>query len=177
MEHCSDNAADRTVGAYWERRFCELAAARGFVFSPLQIGRRGSAAAYRRGADGKRWHIFTLPDVTIWSAPGQHHEIKHKEPTRRGEFGLEQYRFEALLDFQAVTQQAVLYTIHNHAHAGGREVMQNRAEDWFTADVRELRGKWSSSRGNSWVNGEKKQCVIYYWSAGLWQPLASLWGS
>lgn len=176
MLHCSDNKADRSIGAIWERHFCELAARHGLMFSPLQLAKQGAAVAYWRKE--KRWHSLTLPDVTIWTAPGQHHEIKHKEPTKYGQFGLEVYRFDALLSFAETTGQKVYYTIHNHALAGGREVTVNRLEHWITAEVRALDHKWArkAENGVSWVNGIRRDNVpIYYWPAELWKPLASLW--
>jgi len=178
MQQCSDNGGDRELGAYWERQFCILAAERGFVFSPLQIDKVGSALAYwKEGAD---WKHFTLPDVTIWTCPGQHHEIKHKAPTKMGGVGLEAYRFHALLNFAKVTGQAVLYTIHNHALSGGRDSQENLIEHWLTADVIALDSHWDfvSNKGISWINGEKTEgVVIYYWPVSLWQPLGSYWVS
>lgn len=176
MQQCSDNESDRKIGAYWERQFCKLAAERGVVFSPLQIDKAGSAAAYWK--DGSEWNHFTLPDVTIWTAPGQHHEIKHKSPTKANSFGLEAYRFHALLAFANATQQAVLYTIHNHAMSGGRDATENHIEHWLTANIVTLNSKWTfvSRNGTSWVSGQKiENITIYYWPITLWQPLQDYW--
>lgn len=178
MLHCTDNRADRAIGATWERRFCELAADHGLLLSPLQIGRDNSAAAFWK--DRQQWCSLTLPDITIWTAPGQHHEIKHKEPTRDGLFGLEVYRFRALMMFAQATGQSVFYTIHNHALAGGRDNPRNRIEDWVTADVHSLDGRWMRRDDNStsWVNGQKTSGIgIYYWPIGLWQPLQRIWAN
>lgn len=178
MLHCTDNRADRALGMTWERHFCELAATHGLVFSPLQIGRADSACAFWK--EGQKWHSLTLPDVTIWTAPGQHHEIKHKAPTRDGCFGLEVYRFMALLSFARTTGQAVHYTIHNHALAGGRDSNVNNLDDWMTAEVRSLNGHWSrqQANGTSWIGGARHEGVsIYYWPSALWQPLGMLWGA
>ncbi len=176
-EHCKDNGQDRDIGAFWERQFCLLAVKRGFVLSPLQLGRNGSAVAWCK--DGDTWNSFTLPDVTIWTCPGQYHEIKHKAPTRYGTFGLEAYRFHALLDFAHVTGQAVLYTIHNHALFGGRDGRVCRLKDWVVADVRALENKWChKSLGPSWVNGVKAESVLtYYWYVAMWKPLERYWDS
>ncbi len=111
VSHCSNNALDRSVGAYWEQAFCKMAGSYGFTFSPLQLGRTGSAVASYR--DGTAIKHLTLPDVAIWTAPGQYHEIKHKKPTTDGSFGLEVYRFDALKRFADTTRQAIMYTIHN----------------------------------------------------------------
>jgi len=174
--HCTDNNKDRTVGAYWEKQFCVMAAGYGYVFTPLQLG-RSKSAQYYANTSGK-WNHYTLPDVTIWTHPGQHHEIKHKDPTRAGMYGLEQYRLEALLRFADTTGQQVLYTIHNHALNGGRENQTNDIAHWFTADVTELNGHWDlyDKNGISWVNGVKRTGIpIYYWNTDKWGSLQHYW--
>jgi len=171
-EHCTDLKGDRKMGAYWERQFCMLAREREFMFTPMQIGRNGSALAYK----GKPWNKFTLPDVTIWTAPGQHHEIKHKEPTAHDSYGLEQYRFDALLAFAEETRQDVLYTIHDHSLAGGKNVTDNRIGDWMTVLITELGNNWNwAGPGWSWVDGVKTRVQMYYWSTALWYPLEDYW--
>lgn len=173
-EHCTNNGADRAKGEYWEKQFGIMAAQHGKVFSFLQIGRNGSALFYLK--IGGHWRKHTLPDVVIWSSPGEHHEIKHKAPTARGRFGLEVYRFNALMEFAETTQQRVMYTIHNHALAGGSDAKENNIAHWVTANVTELDGQWSSQYpGYSWINGQKVETEIYYWDQELWQPLESFW--
>ena len=143
------------------------------MFSPLQIGRPSSAVAYY----GQAWNTFTLPDVTIWSFPGQHHEIKHKNPTRDRCFGLEVYRFDALLAFANETRQDVLYTIHNHDLSGGRDGQWNDIAHWFTAEVRSLETKQRRKTANaSYINGQRHESVpTYYWDIGLWSSLDGYW--
>jgi len=174
--HCTDNRADRKVGEYWERKFCRMAAEKNMVFTPMQIGRQDSAQA--AGLSGGRWTKYVLPDVTIWTHPGQHHEIKHKDPTRNGWFGLERYRLDSLLAFARLTQQDVMYTIHNHALNCGRDNPENNIEHWLTADVMALVDTWvhKQPNGTSWVNGQKKTDIeIFYWPVELWQPLDGYW--
>jgi hypothetical protein len=153
-----------------------MAGERGLCFSPLQIGRPTSAQGYTIPAGGASWKPFTLPDVTIWTAPGQHHEIKHKAPTPDGCFGLEVYRFRALLDFAAETQQAVFYTIHNHALNGGRDNQANYLAHWLTVNVMDLEGCHAKTQpGSSWVNGKRVDGImIHYWRVTLWTPLAKV---
>lgn len=173
MAHCKDNVADRKLGEGWERQFCLLAAAVGKSFTPMQIGRDGSAMAFSKNG---RWNKYTLPDVTVWTAPGEHHEIKHKNPTKNGMFGLEVYRFNALLWFAKETQQDVMYTIHNHDLAGGREIEVNKLDHWITANILALNDSWAyTANGYSYINGERKETQIYYWPTNLWQPLAAYW--
>ena len=168
--HCANNQSDREKGQYWEKCFCNLAGRFGFVFTPLQIGRNGSAVAYE--LKNGSWNYFTLPDVTIWSSPSQHHEIKHKSPTNDGCYGLEVYRFDALMKFYNLTKQKVMYTIHNHSLNGGTNNRDNYLEHWFTVDISNLNQHWDHVQlnGTSWINGEKRENIqIYYWSSSLWQ--------
>jgi len=180
-EHCGDNKGDRKVGARWERNFCVMAAEIGLMFTPLQIGRKDSALAWTR--EGSTWNSLTLPDVTIWTAPGQHHEIKHKNPTPSNCFGLEVYRFEKLMRFHEETQQDVYYTIHNWEQApGGRDGVDNRMQDWVVASVDTLQKALDngnaelSRRFPSYINGQRHDNVpIYFWPIDLWSPLTGLW--
>lgn len=173
--HCADNSADRALGKLWEIGFCNLAARFNRVFTPHQIGRPKSAAAYKYY---NGWHPLTLPDVTVWSAPTEHHEIKHKCPTDSGCYGLEEYRIIALKWFADETQHPVFYTIHNHG--GDRDARINRPRDWFSANVNELWDARSDGRAvkatlASYVAGKRKTVVGWYWPIGLWHPLVSLW--
>jgi len=172
--HCRDVKGDRAIGAYWERQFCVLAARYNRTFTPMQIGRDASAQAYSSGPAG--WSLLTLPDVTIWTRPGEHHEIKHKSPTKYGSIGLEVYRFAALERFADLTGQDVLYTIHRHDLAGGRDSKVNDIEHWFTASVTTLKAAIGSPSaitrtGPTYCNGEKKDVPIIYWNVQLWRPL------
>jgi len=175
IEHCQNLTADRSLGKQWERNFCVLAADYGFMFSPLQIGHNGSAVAYTR--TDQKWNHFTLPDVTVWSYPGQHHEIKHKNPTRDGCFGLEVYRLNALVAFAEETRQHVLYTIHNHDLSGGRNGTENHIEHWWTVRVEDLVDTHRrQQRLTSWVNSQAQDGIEQrFWDAGLWMPLAAYW--
>lgn len=176
MLQCLDNKADRDIGAYWERKFCDLSAGYGLMFTPLQIDKSGAATAYWK--EGRNWQRLLLPDVVIWTYPGQYHEIKHKTPTVHGSFGLEAYRFHSLLDFARKTRQAVFYTIHNHALSGGRDCKDNDIDHWVTVNILELdkQQSFTSNNGSSYVNGNKVNNIsIYYWDTSLWKPLSTLW--
>ncbi len=173
MAHCDNLLDDRKLGRYWEEQFCKLATQYGRTYTPFQIDRSSAALAY--DANGNH---YVLPDVGIWSAPGEYHEIKHKNPTRGGLYGLEKYRWESLLWFAHETQQKVYYTIHNHDLAGGRDVRGNDVEHWVTADVIALDQKWCiDGNGFSYVNGRKRRVPILFWPERLWSPLAGIWGS
>ena len=152
-----------------------MAAMEGKCFTPHQWDKHMSAVAYYQ--DGAKWNMYTLPDITIWSAPGEHHELKHKNATRAGQYGLEVYRFEALLSFGATTRQKILYTIHDHDMAGGKNVRKNNPFHWVTAQIgAELRYDNSKqSRGNSWVNGEKTEVDILYWRTNVFSNLMDIW--
>lgn len=174
VRHMEDNSGDRDLGAYWERQFCILAGEYGRSFTPHQIG-RGEAASWF-GRTGRKWHQSVLPDITVWTYPGEHHEIKHKSPTRNGCFGLEVYRFNALWDFAEVTGQKVFYTIHNHELAGGRDARVNDISHWFTVEIYDLEKCLPPAvLGNSYIGGRPSSTKLYYWPASLWRPLSALW--
>ena len=100
----------------------------------------------------------------------EHHEIKHKTATRHGQYGLEKYRFEALLDFARETNQPVKYTIHDHH--GKRHNKEGILADWITVDVTQLLGAEDGIyEGPSWVNSRERRVPIMYWNATLWEPL------
>jgi hypothetical protein len=145
------------------------------VFTPHQFKRSDAAMFYGLS----QW---TLPDITIWSAPGEHHEIKHKKATPRHEYGLERYRLEALTRFAAITEQRVLYTIHDWENANplaqnSREPAPNNLADWFTADVMEFAdGCWARA-GQSYYGGQLRDGMeICYWYADRFVPLSEFWG-
>lgn len=172
--HCQNLGGDRNLGKYWEHQLCTMAGDYGKSFTPMQLDRASSIVAHTKVKN------YTLPDVIIWTAPGEHHEIKHKNPfddwTNGPSYGLEVYRFDALLWFAKETGQNVMYTIHNHDKAGGRDAKENNIEHWETANVLRLNNKWHTCRtGFSWVNGQKKEVDIYYWSVSLWTPLSTFW--
>lgn len=174
-EQCDDNAADRATGETWERNFVRLALHyRGGLATPHQAGLSRAASALTHG------RRVLLPDITIWTAPCEHHEVKHKDPTN-GEprYGLEQYRLDALCEFAATTQHPVLYTIHDWRLAGAKDARgqtRNRIEDWRTIEVTALQERLpTATLGKSWVNGEPKEVPIYYWPVSFWKPLESWW--
>lgn len=176
-EHCSNNGSDRKLGESWERNFCDLASRFGKCFTPHQIGRSQSAAAWYRD-DNNKWNHYTLPDITIWTAPGEHHEIKHKAPTAWGAFGLEEYRLNSLVRFALETRQLVMYTIHDHSRCGGRYSTINRIDDWITADVLTLANSiyHTQANGTSWVNGKRREDVaIHYWKIDAFMPIYKFW--
>ena len=172
--HSNNVEQDRALGKQWERNFCLLAETYSKSFTLMQVGRTESVVAWKMN-NNKR-NSYTLPDIAIWTSPGEHHEIKHKNPTAHNSFGLEAYRFEALLWFSRETQQQVMYTIHNHDLSGGRNTLINRLEHWITINVEDLNNKWNwQSSGISYVNGEAKRVPIYYWPKNLWIPLKLFW--
>lgn len=176
--HASNNKVDRELGEYWERRFCQWAAKFDKSFTPMQIGRDKSAQAFNHSDGG--YNSYTLPDVTVWTSPGEHHEIKHKAPIKDVQwYGLEEYRLNALLWFAEETKQMVMYTIHNHQLAGGRDIKIDRLEHWFTVNVLELPARIAhQKRIKSYVNGKAKQNITtFFWHMGLWLPLNDFWSN
>lgn len=176
---CTNLKDDRAIGEKWERKFGTIAARYGHAVTANQIRRSGSAVAHYIADDGS-YRTLILPDFVIWSFPGQHHEIKHKSPAksgpRRGCYGLERYRFDSLKHFQAICQQQVFYTIHDHERAGGKFVEENRVEDWLTVSISDMDGthEYAEPNGTSWCNGKQIQTEILYWHQSLFVPLASV---
>lgn len=177
-----DNAADRKVGARWEQEFCRLGMRFGKVLTPHQlVAHKGAAVAY--GPSGERISTYLLPDITVWSNGGEHHEVKHKNPTRRGRYGLEVYRFKKLLTWaRVVAPTPVFYTIHDWQRAGassGRDEMENRVEDWVTVNVLHLPENGDSRQGNgsSYIGGTFRagDVSILYWDVGRFSSLAQMW--
>jgi hypothetical protein len=157
-----------------------MAGQRGMFVTPHQFGKEQAATAFQfNGYDVNR---MLLPDVTLWAAGGHHHEIKHKAPWGRSQlfFGLEKYRFNALLAFVDMGND-VYYTIHRHDWAGGRDVRENHIEHWVTAHIAHLHdaiesGRALSSSWSSWMNGRKKDNVSgWKFHENLFVPLMDVW--
>jgi hypothetical protein len=180
--HLCDNGADRLLGQRWERGFCVLAARAGRTMTAHQLGRDGMAASWA-ARDGGSWRVALLPDVTLWTAPGEHHEIKHKDATRDGRYGLEAYRLEALVRFRLETSQHVFLTIHDWRLAGAAHPaapMPNAIEHWRIVEVLELVGYVERRRlapraMPTYVAGRPAVRPGYYWPTALWRPLAWWW--
>jgi hypothetical protein len=178
-DHCKNNQRDRKVGQHWERRFCLRAARAGKKFTPHQLGRSVAAAAHYLD---NGWRSLLLPDVSIWTSPGEDHEIKHKRPTDHGYFGLEDYRYRALWEFFLESGRDVFYTIHKYAPEYGVLSEIDRDEDWLTTSIVNLHlaildGKAQHAWFNSWVGGEKKRVPGWFWPEELWRPLIEQWAA
>jgi hypothetical protein len=171
LSHCENLERDRGVGAFWEARFCEMARLYGHYFTPHQFERERAASVY-----GPNRARLILPDITIWSGEGEHHEVKHKAPTAHDSFGLEAYRFDSLVAFAGITGEPVYYTIHNHALAGGFEATENHIDHWVQCEVTALAEMPRlTARGRSWVNNKVAEVEIHYWPMNFFSPLAYVW--
>lgn len=173
-------ASRREAGEAWERNFCILAASYGKEFTPHQLVRReGAAISWWLDAGGV-WRKQLLPDVVIWSKPGEHHEIKHKDLMSNGCYGYELYRLRELVRFANVTGQKVYLTIHDWRHAGATsrgDATPNRIEDWFYSDIEELSQHHTGSYKGSIVAGKWHPDVPgHTWRRDeFFHPLAELW--
>lgn len=183
--HGTDLAGHRAVGEHWEERFCELACeCRRVWYTRNQKGRNQAASAETIDREKIR-RTCLLPDVVIWSIPGEHHEIKHKNPHhQRGyadSYGLEIYRFDALVEFAEECRQPVLYTIHDWEAAGATSAYErtpNRLADWLTIPVLDLTAKrWRREvKISSYRNGKFIADVpAYFWPSSVWMPLERYW--
>ncbi len=176
--------SDRELGEYWENKFCVMAAHSDFGRSFVKHQFRRSGATVAEYKLGGRHHTVTMPYVTILTTPGEHHEVKHKDPTQYGKFGLEVYRFNALVWILRETGQNVYYTIHNYA-LQPEKIREERKHNplcykthWVTASIEELIDN-ISIRGNhcpSLIGGKITANVPqYFWDKGIFRPLISLW--
>lgn len=179
-----DNAADRAIGQHWENQFCAMARLGGKFFTPHQFGRPTEPALFH-GTDSFGKTQWTLPDITIWSAPDEHHEIKHKNPTKDGMYGLERYRLDALVRFANVTGQSVYYTIHDWEMAGADgagDPVSNDISHWLVGEIGQLsHGCTRQGPGWTYYNGEMKKMPMWFWTADTsrkyryFRPLAEVW--
>ena len=171
MNQCVDNKEDRSIGYYWERQFCIMAYNYGKCFTPHQWDKNSSAMAF------SNLNKYTLPDVTIWSCPGEHHEIKHKNPNKHNSIGLELYRYNALYEFKNITHQTVFYTIHNHDLSGGRYGKVNSINHWLCGSIGDIINLSNAKKfkGKTWLNGEAAIVDILYWDIELFCKLREIW--
>jgi hypothetical protein len=169
-EQCANNSSDRSVGDRWERNFCKIAGSYGCLVSPMQIGRKKSVVSHYKEQD--EWKGIIMPDIMIFTPDVEFHEIKHKNPSKKGYFGLEKYRFDSFMEFYKRTNKSVMYTIHNHDLNGGKHNEANKLEHWFTIPFSVLCEKEHIIElGASYFGGKPKEVEIMYWDANLWNPL------
>lgn len=114
-----------------------------------------------------------LPDVMLFERYGENYycEVKHKVPNVHGNYGLEKYRFDSLVNMLSWAKGTILYVIHDYESIG-RDSKINRLEDWYCADIKRLsEARKQTFPGQSIVNGEYKRVPIHYWSACEWNLL------
>lgn len=169
VRHAGQNAIDREIGEAWEARFQQMAT--------------GLGMDCHRPEPPEPWwpHRGLLPDrIVRHDGLREWHELKHKRPTRNGEYGLEGYRFAAYLRLARHTEDPVLYTVHDWQLSGAKsrdEEVPNDIEDWLTIDVLELEGHESrAEKGPTYYGGGAAETTVYYWPADMWEPLAWRWG-
>lgn len=170
-KHCENIDRDRKLGSFWASQFIIMARQHGN--SQINAQEKRSSAAIAHDPDGRP---MVLPDITLFkNGYIEHHEIKHKIPTKYHSYGLEVYRFNSLLWYAQQTGENVMYTIHDY-RASGRNNRENNIDDWVTANIRNLYETWRhQSYGFSWVNNRKIKVPIYYWAISLWSPLKEYW--
>ncbi len=163
----------RRLGDYWEGQFEALALARGLATHNAQRARHEAAMFQASGAKTP----WLMADVAILSVPHEYHEIKHKNATDKGMYGLEAYRLGSLLQLRDECGQGVVYyTIHDHDLAGGPQNKANDIAHWRTLLVGNLDGTWKDERMcASFINGERKPTLTYFWPACMWGPLHVAW--
>ena len=167
---CRDLNADRKVGSFWEGCLIDMAVNQyGCVAEGKQLGRTRSAVAMSPSGG------LILPDVQL-SKGGVTivPEVKHKDPTRYGQYGYEEYRLDDLVEYARTTGLQVILAIHDHSLAGGKNVTQNRVRDWRWQDVLVLAEQRDfRAPGVTWYAGEKMTRDLLYWDVSRFLPLTS----
>ena len=170
--HCGDINRDRRLGDFWEDKFCSLLPG-GCSFIRHQKDRNAGAVFGVVDPGGVvRWS--PSPDVTAWWGRGitSHHEIKHKNATTNGQFGLEEYRVNSLSDFMQRVGQEVHYTIHDHDCCGGPNAILNDIKHWVTMSLEALIRCVDSKRNSpSYRNGQRVMEMTYYWHRSRFNTL------
>ena len=170
--HCSNLSADRSLGDFWESNFCDLLAD-GCSFVRHQKDRNSGAVFGVVDPGGViRWS--PSPDVTVWWGKGitSHHEVKHKNATSSGLFGLEEYRVNSLKEFMQRVGQDVHYTIHDHDCSGGRNGKENDIKHWVTLSLDALcRDVHDTRPSPTWRNGKRVMEMTYYWHRSCFNTL------
>jgi len=167
---CRDISADRKIGSYWEGRLIDMAVNEyECVAEPKQRGRIKSAVAMSPSGG------LILPDVQLSKGGATIvPEVKHKDPTRYGQYGYEEYRLDDLVEYAKATGLQVILAIHDHSLAGGKNVTQNRVRDWRWQDVLVLADRHDFSRpGLTWFAGKKVVRNLLYWDVSRFLPLTT----
>lgn len=170
--HCGNVRNDRALGELWESNFCQLLP-EGCVFDLHQKDRTSSAVLRVVELESIDRGI-TSPDVTVYwgSSVVSHHEIKHKNATRDGCFGLEEYRVKSLLEFMQLSGQDVYYTIHDHDLSGHRDGKINDVRHWLTCTLSSLlKDVRRKSDSPSYRNGKRVNELTYYWDRSQFAAL------
>lgn len=173
-KQCGDLSGDRSLGAAWENRFCDLLPF-GCTFIRHQEDRT-TAARYTVIQVGGFPESHALPDVTVHWRNGEHshHEIKHKSATAYDSFSLEKYRFSGLCKFARATGQLVHYTIHDHGFVGDRMSDVNDVGHWLTASVLDLEKDYDGEgKSKTYCDSIVREGVpCWYWSRARFKALA-----
>ena len=165
---CRDLGSDRKIGSYWEDRFIEMAVEQyGCTAEGKQKGKSLSAVAMSPNGG------LILPDTQV-SKQGTTivPEVKHKDPTRHGQYGDEEYRLDDLVEYSTTTGLQVILAIHDHSLAGGKHVTQNHVCHWRWQDVLVLNEKCDHrAPGFTWCGGKKVTRFLRYWNVDRFLPL------
>lgn len=165
---CRDLQSDRRKGQFWQDQFVDMARSHGCVAEDKQKGKELSAVAV--SCDG----ALILPDIQV-SKLGftVAVEVKHKDPTKHGQYGYEEYRLLDLVRYANATGMQAILAIHDHKLAGGRDVTHNRLRDWRWMDVTEMERQHDyAAPGVTYFGGEPVVRQIRYWDTSRFAPLA-----
>jgi hypothetical protein len=170
--HCGNLTRDRRLGDIWESNFCGLLPD-GCSFIRHQKD-RNAASVFGVVDPGGVIRLSPSADVSVWWGRGitTHHEIKHKNATRGGLFGLERYRINSLCEFMQRVGQDVHYTIHDHDCSGGPHGEVNDIKHWLTLSLQALLSDVDDKRKSaSYRNSDRVMEMTYYWHRSRFNTL------
>lgn len=164
------NGVDRQLGDSWELKFIAIAELFGWKCKHTA---RLIGPTFEH--NGRR---FIAPDVTIQKGSRRYAcEVKHKNPTQSGRYGLEVYRADGLADFEQHYRDKTgrvtsIYVIHDWTDNGTGESSANDIHHWKVQFISVLQNHiFGPYDGPTYYNGQLVEKPINYYSVGMFDPL------
>lgn len=170
--HCQNHQADRTLGEYWEDELVRIA--RLFGWEAWAFSRKKGSTF----TDEKNQRYIS-PDVWMLRRGAVQYacEVKHKNPTAQGMYGLEVYRADGLVLLGEKYQNEFgrvlpLYVIHDWTNNGNRDSKRNVLDDWVCESIFALQPYISGTHnGATYYHESVVTRPINYYEAARFQPL------
>lgn len=162
-------------GQLAEEDFLNLMLSKGKLVYPFQWGKDSASIFYLPNCKKAPTPDFMVIDP--FSMHNEFHETKSKYPTYSGCFGMETYRFEALMELvnNGLSVWYTLKMVSNGDEKGKRFINQIKLKegDWITAPVKKLNNNWTeTSTAPGFCRGKFcKSLPIYYFDYKLFSML------